>query len=483
MSSVTSHNADTQFALARSLWQRGEVVQSEDILCELFVQHPEREDSAMLLAELLRSGGRLDSASQVVFDLCHEHDFECDLSLRGVQFIQQCHRQPLAKALCDAALARDSAKPALLAAAGNIERELGDFEKARSHYLAALGAGVDLNAWFVLGALAHTMRYADAGHPDFARFSRHFRNNAYSPRSRASAGFGLAKVYDDINDQESAACILRDANAMVRTTMSWDCSSWNQFIQSRKGEYIAPASEGESRDFVPIFVVGLPRSGTTLTATHLAMQAGARDRGELRLLRFIADQLIGGVHLDDPNALKEAAQLYRVHARQDDAPATYYIDQDPLNFRYLHLVEGMFPQARIIHCRRDSRDVALSLWCQDFSHPDCAFAYDLADIAHYAAGYDELMQHWRQQLSLPIFDVDYEAFVADPHGTLIALSDFIGVPGSQNVAASVATPINSASVWQARQPIYSSSLRRWCGYLPYVPELASFSTVENIRSC
>jgi LPS sulfotransferase NodH len=110
------------------------------------------------------------------------------------------------------------------------------------------------------------------------------------------------------------------------------------------------------------------------------------------------------------------------------------------------------------------------LWSQDFAHADCAFAYDFADIAAFAAGHDALMAHWQRTLSLPIYSLEYETLVADPAGTLAALRDFIGMPAADEIAQPALT-INTASVWQARQPIYARSVGRWRGYAGYVPEL------------
>ncbi|HSE12885.1 MAG TPA: sulfotransferase [Rudaea sp.] len=473
MSIATSSSADAQLATARSLWEQGDLVRGEAVLRDLAARYPAREDALTLLAKLLQSQGRLDAASEVIFDLCRVAGFPTELSVRGAQFIQQCDRQPLAAELCDAAIARDRATPALLVAAGNIARELGDFAKARAHYLAALDANVDLDSSFVLGALAHTMRYPDASHPDFAIFQAHFRNPLGSLRARAATGFGLAKAHDDIGDYASAAGILREANGMVREVLPWSAPAWDNFVDARMHERIASVRGAGSADFIPIFVVGLPRTGTTLTATRLAAHTGARDRGELRTLRYIAGQLVAGAHLGDTAAIAEAAELYRTLSRQDDAPAPAYIDQDPLNFRYLHLVQALFPRARVVHCRRSPRDTALSLWSQDFAHPDCAFAYDFASIAHYAAGHDRLMRHWQRTVSLPQYTLDYETFVADPQGTLAALRAFIGTPEPDIAAPSGAMPINSASVWQARQPVYAHSVGRWRQYAEFVPELTA----------
>ena len=463
-------NADAQFALASALWTQGETVRCEAILRELALRDPAREDVIQLLARVLQSQGRLEAASALMFELCRQHGFTPELGLRAAQFMQQCQRQPLADALCDAVLARHAPSAALLAVAGNVARESGDFAKARRHYLGALDSGVDLNTWYVLGALAHTRRYENPEDADFGRLAEHFHNATFSTRARAATGFGLAKAYDDIGAHEAAALVLREANALVRASLPWHPEPWRDFVAMRRREKPARAKLHTADRFVPVFVLGLPRTGTTLTATRLAAHPQARDRGELRFLRFIAEQLIDGGHLADAAALDEAAALYFAHARQDDAPATWYIDQDPLNFRYLHLIAALFPQARVIHCRRNRRDTALSLWSQDFAHADCAFAYDLPSIAAFAAGHDELMEHWHRTLALPIYSLDYEALVHDPARALTALRDFVGMPATTE-ASSMLAPINTASVWQARQPIYTRSVERWRAYAPYVPEL------------
>lgn len=470
--------ADVKLEAARALWQRNEVAEAEAILREAHGNEPAREDTATLLAEVLRSQGRLSAASQVLHDACRANAFEATLCVRAARFAQQCDRHDIARAICDEALASGGATPGLLLLAGHLARESGDFAAARAHYLAALDAGVDLERNHVLGALAHTRRYVDPADREIARFAAHFADTRCAPRSRASAGFALAKAQDDLGDYAAAANTLRRANAMVRAARPWDAAAWRRFVAARQGVPAAPASTTAARDFVPVFVVGMPRTGTTLTATLLVRTIAAHDRGELRALRFIADRLIAGEHLASPAALTEAANLYRALAVQDDEKTTWYVDQDPLNFRYLDVAAAMFPQARVIHLRRDRRDTALSLWSQDFAHPDMAFASEFADMAAFMRGHDDLMQHWKATLRVPVHHLDYEMLVSDPGATIARLRDFIGAPAREPGAGAESfgesAPVQSASVWQARQPVYSSSAGRWRHYAPYVPELAQF---------
>jgi tetratricopeptide (TPR) repeat protein len=474
MQSTSSASSDARLAQARALFQDNEPARAEVLLRSLQAADPVREDVGMLLAIVQRSQGHFSAAAETLFGLCRANQFEAGVSQRSVEFIRECERHTVAERICAAALARGAVSPELLMQAGNVARELGDFETARARYLAALDAGIDLDRHHVLNALANTRRYVDPADPEIARFARHFAHGRLPPRPRASAGFALAKAQDDLADYAAAARTLRQANAILHTVWQWDASAWQRFVVARSREHVALGKTAASRAFVPVFIVGMPRTGTTLTATLLARASGGRDRGEMRTLRFIADRLVAGGHFGSSAAISEAADLYRRLSVQDDTATTWYLDQDPMNFRYLHIVAAMFPQARVIHLRRDRADTALSLWCQDFAHPDLGFACDFGDIHACMTGHDSLMRHWKQTLALPIYELDYEMLVSEPDATLASLCAFIGAQPLAQPATDVA-PVHSASIWQARQPVYRTSVGRWRAYAPFVPELARFA--------
>jgi hypothetical protein len=169
----------------------------------------------------------------------------------------------------------------------------------------------------------------------------------------------------------------------------------------------------------------------------------------------------------------DAAAIYLAHLRRDDAPARCYIDKNPLNFRYLDTIAALFPNARVIYCRRQARDTALSIWSQSFAHDDYGFAGDFHDIAAMAAGCDELMAHWHRSLSIPIITIDYEQVAADPATTIAQLIAQLGLTPFDPAQADHGSTsvITSASQWQARQPIHQRSVERWRNYVDYLPEL------------
>jgi tetratricopeptide (TPR) repeat protein len=470
---TAGHDVNARFRAAQALWQEGQVESTRRLLEEILAQQPGHADAATLLAKLLQSQGLLERASAVMAASCRHLDLDADATLRCAQFIRQSQRQQLAAQLCEEAIARGNATADLHALAGNIYRELGEFDAARRHFLAALQANVDLDLWFVPGALAATQRYASVDHPDVERLIANFHKAEGSPRARAASGFGLAKVYDDVGEYAKAVDVLREANALVRRERPWSGDSWQQWVSARIGEQAGGLRLQTLSDWTPIFVVGLPRSGTTLTAVQLARHAGVRDRGELPHIPYIADRLEASGRARDPAALREAAELYSAHLRQDDAPARWYVDNNQMNFRHLDLIARLFPRARVIHCVRGRRDTALSIWSQYFANSACAFANDLGDIAAFSAGHDRLMQYWKQHLDLPIHTVAYEDMVEHSEEVSERMRAFLGLPDNASTRETPAPGqvITSASMWQARQPVYRSSIGRWRAYAPFMPEL------------
>jgi len=167
--------------------------------------------------------------------------------------------------------------------------------------------------------------------------------------------------------------------------------------------------------------------------------------------------------LDRPNASHIARQYLERLSALDDR-AWRVVDKAPGNYQYLGLLATLFPKARLIHCRRDLRDVAVSCWMTDFRYLN--WTNDFRHIASHFGDYRRIMEHWRSVLPVPMLEVDYESTVADLEGTARRLIDWCGLAWQESCLNfhERRHPVRTASVNQVRKPIYRNSVGRWKNY-------------------
>ena len=234
---------------------------------------------------------------------------------------------------------------------------------------------------------------------------------------------------------------------------------------------------------LPVFVVGMPRSGTSLAEQILASHPAVFGAGELTFWNSVGASGAavprrgrgrrGGAHA--------AAEEYLRLLRTRSAQAHRIIDKMPANFLQLGLIHAALPGARIIHLQRDPIDTCLSIYFQDFS-ATLSYANDLGDLAHYYAEYLRLMQHWRSVLpGAAMLDVPYESLVEDPEAWSRKMLAFIGLPWDPRCLEFYRTErsVLTASKWQVRQRISTSSIGRWRHYQEHLGELRALTAESS----
>lgn len=249
----------------------------------------------------------------------------------------------------------------------------------------------------------------------------------------------------------------------------------DRIIEAFPPEAFEARAPGGSTSLRPLFIVGMPRSGTTLVEQILGSHKAVAPGGEFREMDRISEAVPdypAGVHSLSGNELGDLAERYLGTLARIDATAERVSDKLHRNFLHLGLIARLFPAAAIVHCRRDPIDTCLSCYFQNFVVSN-DFSNDLTDAGAYYLDYARLMGHWDQVLPMEIIQVDYEQLVAGPEATVRRLLDAIGLAWDPNCLnfTNNPRPILTASLWQVRQPITTKAVGRWRNYQAHLGPL------------
>jgi tetratricopeptide (TPR) repeat protein len=302
-----------------------------------------------------------------------------------------------------------------------------------------------------------------------------------SLRDASTLHFGLALLIEQRGAHDDAFDHYRQANALKyrlfhETGRAFDPDQHDRAIDQLIATF-SPAFFERVRGFgqdteLPVFIVGMPRSGTTLVEHVLSRHPLVFAAGELTKGGTLAEELparLGAPEgyprcLDrlDQAASRTIAEDYRRRLARRGGEAARVTDKGPLNYLHLGLLAALFPRARVIHCRRDPRDVCLSCYFQ-FFQDEVNFAWDLNDLARYYRSYERLMDHWRAVLPVQPLEVVYEELVANPEPRIRQLVAFCGLEWDDRCLASHESrrPVQTLSKLQVRRPIYTSAVGRW----------------------
>jgi len=315
-----------------------------------------------------------------------------------------------------------------------------------------------------------------------------------SKRDLTAYYYTLGELFHKLKSPERAIFFLKAGNDFRRIALKSEGQDYNR---SRHEHVVDRHTEVFSREFFernreaglssarPVFILGMPRSGTTLTEQIISSHPLVYGAGELSampdLIRKttreaqLAGETIGfpgWAELFEQEKFAELAQGYLDRIAEYNADALRVTDKMPHNFQNVGLIASMFPNARIIHVMRDPVDNCLSCFQQNFAMPH-TYSTNLGDVGHHYREYRRLMAHWREVVPTPIYEVQYEELVQDQERVSRELIAFCGLDWDDRCLEfnKKKGAVKTASVWQVRQPIYSDSVKKWKMYDGYIDEL------------
>ncbi len=359
---------------------------------------------------------------------------------------------------------------------GTILKEEGELGEARERLSRAIELDPRQISYYF--NLADAKKFV-AGDSHLAAMERLSSDGALAHTARVRLNFALAKAYDDLGRFDDAFRHLQEGNRQKRGRINYDeKQALEQFDRIRASfdrDLLARKLRGFHSD-VPIFVLGMPRSGTTLIEQILAAHPAIHGAGELtdfgQLANHIRDAKGDLCRYPDDVAALSGNQLahlgkeYVGRLRQLAPDAPRITDKMPGNFVFVGLIHMALPDAHIVHVRRDARDTCLSCYSKLFSAPQ-EFTYDLAELGRYYRQYESLMTHWRETLPRGrMLEVRYEDVIADLETWARRIIDHCGLDWDPTCLAfhQARRPVRTASASQVRQPIYRSSAGRWRNY-------------------
>lgn len=389
---------------------------------------------------------------------------------------------------CRRAIELNPRLPAGYLGLGNALKTVGRQAEAIAAYrLATVKRPESSEAWWSLSNLK-TFRFEDA---DIEAMERQLELPGHSDESRVQFSFALAKAREDRGEHARAFELYERGNRTRRAMENYDPVQTEvineRILQVFDAAFLARHAGSGHPDPAPIFVVGLPRSGSTLVEQILASHPAVDATHELPEVGRLIQQVNRGRNdrVAYPEAMRDfeggdwdaLGRSYIEQTRQYRRGAPRFIDKNPNNFASIGLLSLALPNARFINTRRHPLDTCLSCYKQLFARGQ-PFTYDLVELGEYYLGYHRMMAQWHAVLPRRVLDVQYEDMIEDQAAQTRRLLEFCGLPWDDACLRYYDTEraIRTASSEQVRQPIYASSVGVW---RHYEPELASL--IEILR--
>ncbi len=365
---------------------------------------------------------------------------------------------------------------------GRLFKIQGQTERARECLRKALAIAPDCTPAYL--SLTGTEKYMP-GDPRLAEMARLYEQPSLADDRKMFLAFALGKAYGDTGEYDKSFSCLRKGNRLKRATYAYSPEEEALRFKAIKNSFgtgeAARTIRGAPTDATPIFILGMPRSGTSLVEQILASHPDIHGAGERTDFRQIIQsetgtrtphQAMEQLQRGGDRRVARIGREYLARLRALAPEARFITDKMPHNFLFIGAIRLALPGARIIHCRRDPMDTCFSIYKNLFSGRH-DYAYDLAELGQYYLLYLDLMEHWQTVLPGVVYNLDYEKLVRDQEGETRKLLHHCGLEWHDNCLEFHKTRrnVSTLSSEQVRRPIYRDSVQRWKRYDDYLQPL------------
>jgi tetratricopeptide (TPR) repeat protein len=368
---------------------------------------------------------------------------------------------------------------------GSVAKIEGRFDEAEAMFKRVLEINPRMTgAWAALVGLRKMTSADDA----WLKRAEEIAASEIGPLEAADLCFAIGKYCDDVKDFDRAFYNYKRANELLQTVAErYERDAHTRFVDELIRDYtretVHRGHVGASASMKPVFVVGMPRSGTSLAEQIVASHPAAKGAGELGFWSAAVHEhdITTRKGPVDESTKRKLAKDYLRALESQSGDALRVVDKTPVNSDYLGVIHAVFPNARIIYMQRDPIDTCLSCYFQQFSLA-VNFTMDLSDLAHYYREHRRLMAHWRAVLPRgTILDVPYAELVVDQVGWTRKILDFLGLEWDERCLDFHDTEraVTTTSYWQVRQRIYKDSVNRWRNYEKFIGPLLGLRDLKH----
>ena len=366
---------------------------------------------------------------------------------------------------------------------GNTLKKLGRLAESEASYRQAIALKPDFaEAYYNLA----TTRKFSSEDEQILQMLALYRDLAIPEENRCHICFALANAFEGMEDFAAAFQFYAEGNALRKKQLGYDKAQDKKLFERLKASYPRITAHTFKPEILapkhaPIFIVGMPRSGTTLVEQIISSHPLVTGAGELHFVSKFGSSLAVGKTPVDGEALRTFREHYLDALQQRSEGKAIVTDKMPRNFRFLALITAALPEAKIIHVKRDPAAVCWANYTKYFVGDGLGYCFDLEDILHYHALYEDLMKLWHQALPFHIYDLDYERLTKDQEQETRKLIDYLGL----NWDDACLSPhdntrgVATASHLQVRRKVYQGSSEKWKRYRPFLHGSLDHLSVGN----